>query len=215
MAYSQNILKELQQGLADMGEKFKAAPWEDKNFYAQWLAQTTFFTRHTTRLLSLAGAHCPREYQALHNRFLEHAGEEKGHENLTLLDLKCVGEKIDSFHELPSTQSLYQTQYYWIEHKSPMAFFGFILALECLADKHGHMLVDRAQGAYGPKGVHFLRVHAEEDVDHSNEAIAQVEALPKEYHPMIIENMHQCFANYDAILNDCAVYAKMMKKQAA
>jgi pyrroloquinoline quinone (PQQ) biosynthesis protein C len=212
---SSSIMNELKQSLADMGEKFAAAPWEDKWFYSQWLAQTTFFTRHTTRLLSLAGAHCPREYQALHNRFLEHAGEEKGHENLTLLDLKTVGAKIDDFYELPSTQSLYQTQYYWIEHKSPMAFFGFILALECLADKHGRMLTKRAEGAFGPKGVHFLRVHAEEDIDHSNEAIAQVEALPKEYHPMILENMRQCFANYDAILNECKAYSASMKKQKA
>jgi len=32
------------------------SPWENQSFYAEWLAQTYFYVRHSTRLLCLAAA---------------------------------------------------------------------------------------------------------------------------------------------------------------
>lgn len=209
------VFNELNPILEKACQQLMDSPWEDKNFYMAWVAQTNYYSRHTTRLLAMAGALTPMENQEMHNRFLKHAAEEKGHEKLTLLDLKYFNETLESFSEFPCTQSFYQTQYYWIEHQDPMAFFGFILYLECAAAKIGGPITKRVEGLYGPKACHFLRVHAEEDIDHAAEAIAKVEKFPPKIQSMVIENLKQSAENYANILNACAEYAQQAAKKSA
>ena len=210
-----NIFKMLDECTTRMDQTLRSAPWNDASFYAAWLAQTTYYVRHSTRLLALAGAHASQEEQEFHLRFLKHAEEEKGHEKLTLLDLKHLGKKIDVIPEFAATQSLYQTQYYWIEKISPLAFFGYILCLENIAMKVGPVINKTVEQQYGPKGAHFWRVHAEEDVDHVAEAIRRVESLPVETQQLILANMIQSFENYTAMIKSCMAYAKGENRELA
>src|SRR4051812_4908445 len=92
-------------------ELYKSAwakfPWLDKNSYAAWLAQTYYYARHTTRIISFAGSLFKFDQQTIHNRFLDHSSEEKNHDRLLEADLKHLGYKVSDFPELSSTASLY------------------------------------------------------------------------------------------------------------
>ena len=212
---SKNILMEKLDYLVQKTIKeLERAPWEDKNFYSNWLAQTHYYTNHTTRLLALAGASLPLEEQALHNRFLKHAAEEKGHENLTLLDLKNLGMSIDQLAEMPATRSFYQVQYYWIEHGHPLAFFGFILYLESIAAYAGQQLGDRIESHYKARCSHFLRVHGEEDVDHVKEALTRAQNMSPENQQKILLNLEQSADLYEKILQSCRESRSVLKTAA-
>lgn len=206
------LMEELDHQLEITGKALQQSPWSNPEFYAQWLAQTTFFVRHSTRLLSLSAGLCSQDYQAYHQRFIQHAQEEKGHENLTLLDLKSLHRRIEEFSELPSTQSFFQTQYYWIMQKNPLAFFGYILCLECLAVKQGPALTKAVTESHGPKSAHFLRVHSEDDVDHVKEAVKQVSEMPPDVQELIFQNLQQSFANYRNILAECRALSQHHRK---
>ncbi|WII73759.1 iron-containing redox enzyme family protein [Bdellovibrio sp. 22V] len=212
---NKKIFTELNKYLERTGEKLVKAPWTDPNFYAAWCAQTTYYVRHSTRLLALAGAHTAWKDQEFHNRFLKHAAEEKGHENLTLLDLKHLDRKIENIPEFAATQSFYQPQYYWIEKVSPMAFYGYILCLECLAAQFGPPITKKLTEHYGPKGAHFWRVHSEEDPGHVEEAVSRVEKFPEEVQEIVLRNMIQSFENYEKILESCANFAAQPVKKVA
>lgn len=186
-----------------MQQVIEQMPWEDPVFYANWAAQTRYYVSHSTRLLALGAVRTSLNNQELHQRFLKHAEEEKGHEKLCDLDLKSLGYQKDHFFpEFPGTAALYQTQYYWMEHQNPLAFFGYIFALECLASNLGPLMLERSQ-AHGPKGTHFLRVHVEEDSDHVEKALNQVTQFPPEVIALIEKNMQQSLSNYARMLSEC------------
>ena len=210
------LFMRLNEILESGNKQMQDAPWENPEFYANWLVQTTYYCRHTTRLLALCGALTPIEQQPMHNRFLKHAAEEKGHENLTLLDIKNMGKEFADYPEASATQSFYQTQYYWIEHVHPYAFFGYILYLEAYAAKYGQAITARIQKAHGDKATNFMRVHSEEDVDHVEKALEQVEKFPPAILKDIISNMEQANANYLQMLQHCVDgVAKKKQKSAA
>lgn len=167
----------------------KDAPWENKDFYSAWLAQACYYIKHSTRLLALTGARIPVEDNSMHHRFLKHCAEEKGHENLPVLDMKSVGRQIADFPEFACTQAFYQTQYYQIEHIHPHAFFGYILFLESLACDYGPLLTEKIEKIHGPKSVHFLRVHSDADIEHVRDALERVAMLPPEHQEMIAKNI--------------------------
>src|SRR5690606_24416532 len=78
------------------GEKF---PWTSRKVYGDWLAQTYYYVRHSTRLLAAAAARFPLDERgsALHYRFAAHIGEEKRHEQLALHDLQQLGFTLAEF----------------------------------------------------------------------------------------------------------------------
>ncbi|QDK38303.1 iron-containing redox enzyme family protein [Bdellovibrio sp. NC01] len=193
----------------------RESPWEDKNFYAEWVAQTGHFVRHSTRLLALAAARCTQEQQAFHNRFIPHATEEKGHEKLAFMDLKNLGFQEKDFPEAPATQSLYQPQYYWIEYKNSLAFFGYILCLEILAKDAGPHIEAKTTKAFGPKCSHFIRVHVEEDEGHVEEAMKMVTSIEGPEEKIILDNLIQSCDNYTKMVEYCRERATSKKLRAA
>jgi pyrroloquinoline quinone (PQQ) biosynthesis protein C len=175
-------------------------PWENETAYALWCAQTFYYVSYSTRLLALSAANCSLEQNSFHRRFIDHLGEEKGHERLSINDLKAIGRTIDSLPELPETAIFYQNQYFWILQRSPLSFFGYVLALEGMAVQAGGNLYQRAVKTYGPKASSFLKVHSEEDISHLETALNQVKEMSGEdlYH--IAQNMIQSCLLYTATL---------------
>lgn len=51
-------------------------PWENEEFYAQFLAQTHYYTFYSTRMLAMAAAHTTKEQGGYYQRCLEHIREE-------------------------------------------------------------------------------------------------------------------------------------------
>ncbi|QDK46703.1 hypothetical protein DOM22_16855 [Bdellovibrio sp. ZAP7] len=212
---NKNVNEELKELLKYSKQQIESFPWEDKQAYSAWVSQTYYFARHTTRLLALAGARTEFSAPDFHNRFLAHSGEEKGHDKLLVNDLKTLGSKMEEWPEMPGTCALYQTQYYYIEHESPMAFFGYILGLEALAAYFGDHINARVEKAWGPKAAHFVRVHAEEDVGHTDEALTKIASLPPHHQTTVIQNLKQTLSYYEQMLNECKGMAKVRVNKAA
>jgi len=162
--------------------------WESKEAYGNWLGQTYHFASVTTRLLALAASHFTIKQQIIHNRFIDHAKEERGHEQLILRDLQSLSLDINAIPELAETAAMYQIQFYWIQHKDPHCFFGYIVLLEGLASTFGSALLDRVETAHGKKATSFVRVHATEDIDHIDKALKSLEGLDSNLDKMISEN---------------------------
>ncbi|HET8935119.1 MAG TPA: iron-containing redox enzyme family protein [Polyangiales bacterium] len=181
-------------------------PWEHKQAYAAWLAQTYFYVRHSTRLLAAAAARFSLDNRgnAFHVRFGTHIGEEKSHEKLALHDMKQLGANIQSMRELSSTRMFYETQYYKINYVDPFALYGYILMLEATGPVCGGEIVARVTRAHGPKCATFLVLHAEEDVDHVQRALAMVAELDPVTHEIVLQNLHQSATAYRLMLEEIA-----------
>ena len=185
--------------------------WQDPEFYAEWLAQTYFFVCHSTRIIATAGVRFPIERNALHNRFLQHASEEKNHEILAVKDLKYLGRDIKEFSPLPATQAFYQSQYYWIDQVSPASVYGYFLVLECLAIHCGPALMQKLKPHHPEKSLNFLRIHVEEDEDHIEEHNEVLDTFNEQETKMIIENLKVSAYMYMQILSSVAEKVKQKK----
>jgi len=179
-------------------------PWNDRQAYGDWLVQTYFYVRHSTRLLAAASARFGHDEvsDALHYRFATHIGEEKRHERLALTDLQRLGLRVENYEERHTTRLLYETQYYKIEHEAPAVLFGYILPLEAGGPRCGKRICEQVTAAFGPKCDTFLRVHADEDEEHLEKALKQLEAIRPEEQALIARNIEQTTYAYCAILRD-------------
>jgi thiaminase len=179
-------------------------PWDSRRAYGDWLAQTYYYVRHSTRLLAAAAARFPLDERgsALHYRFAAHIVEEKRHEQLALHDLKQLGLSLDQFEERHSTRMFYEPQYYKIEHQSPSVLFGYILPLEAIAASQGKAISAAVVAAFGPKCDAFLRVHGEDDVDHLEKALRIIETVPEAERELLAQNLRQSTVAYCRILEE-------------
>lgn len=210
------MLKQIcQNSLKETIDTALSLNWDDKMTYAMWSAQTYYFVMHSTRLFALAAARCPTTDNAFHFRFLKHLNDEKGHENLSINDLKILDFDLASLPELPATKSLYQTQYYWIEHKSPYAFFGYLLALEGLAVYVGQEIFAKVKKNFGEKATKFLKIHTEEDISHLDEVFEWINKMPKDVQTQVIENLNQTASNYNFILKGISDFKSAKRSIAA
>lgn len=196
-------LQSCTESMRKMAEDF---PWHDRDAYAEWLAQTYFYVRHSTRLLAVAGGRFEfgERGDALHYRFATHISEEKKHEQLCVHDLKQLGRSIEQYGERHSTRMFYEPQYFKIEHLGPSALFGYIVALEAFGPAYGPAIVKTVTEAFGPKCASFLKLHAEEDEDHIEKALAMIATVPERERAWVLENLAQTTYAYRALLVDIA-----------
>lgn len=178
---------------------------ENQALYANWLAQTYYFVRHSVRLLNLSAGLTPFELQFFHQRAQEHADEEKGHEILAVNDLKSLGYHPSDFKELAATQSLYQCQYYAIQNLHPLSFLGYVLFLETLPVVMGYDLVTQLQNLYGPKAVSFVKVHAQEDPSHVQKLIEVINQLDQRTLSLIKRNLVLSSSLYQNMIRELLV----------
>ncbi len=192
----------LSECVADLSAAADQFPWEERAAYADWLAQTYYYVRHTTRLIACAAARFPLDERgnSLHHRFATHLGEEKKHEQLAVHDLKQIGAAIADLPEHSSTRMFYESQYYKIEHLGPIVHFGYILPLEGIGPASGKRIVARVTAAHGAKSVSFLRLHSDEDVDHLEKALAMVASVTPTERLLVEDNMRQTTHGYCSML---------------
>lgn len=178
-------------------------PWENKQAYAAWLAQSYYFVRHSTRLLALSAGKLDLSQEFLHQRMTAHFTEENGHEKLALLDLKSLGFDISNFSEFTSTKLFYQSQYYWLLQRSAASIMGYIIFLEGFAAAEGPNILKTVLRHHGQNTVRFLKVHAEEDQNHIKTAFDAIRTLDNSEIDEIIENMRTSAELYTVILEKC------------
>jgi predicted metal-dependent hydrolase len=141
---------------------------------------------------------------AYHLRFGAHIGEECSHEQLALNDLQRLGVDANALRELSSTRMFYETQYYKIDYVDPYALYGYILMLEATGPLCGDAIATRVTSAHGPKCASFLKLHAAEDVDHVQRALAMVGELDTSTHATVLQNLHQSASAYRLMLSEIA-----------
>ena len=177
-------------------ENLKKFPWENKEAYGEYLAQTYFYVRHSTRFLCLSAGLTKQEDNSLHQRYLHHIQEENAHELMIIKDLKCIGKSIDEYQENPETKSFWEPQYYKIEHLGPAAHLGYIVMLEDVAARICPWINEKLEKCYGKKAATFIRVHGEEDEDHVEEAYKAIAALNEKDQALVYENAAQSALTY-------------------
>lgn len=186
-------------------------PWDNKLAYAEFLAQTYYYIRHSTRLLAASAARFSQEDQAMHKRFMKHSDEENSHELLAVRDLQKLGYKIEDFVELPQTRAFYEVQYYKIEHWDPAALLGYILALEVTAT-HLAPIEKKLSGLYGKECVKLIQVHSDEDPDHVEKALKSISALKDERVAQIQINIEQSAILYAYMIEAVKAKALLMTR---
>jgi thiaminase len=179
-------------------------PWEQRSAYADWLAQTYYYVRHSTRLLAASAARFPFDMRgnALHHRFAAHMAEEHKHELLCTHDLRALETSLEAHPEHASTRMFYEPQYFKIEHQDPIVLFGYILPLEAIAPLQGKRVVEKVTAKFGVKCGSFLKVHAEEDVDHLEKALAMLAEVDEPRKKLIVQNLEQTSYAYVTLLED-------------
>lgn len=197
------MLPSYKKSVASMSDAIRNFPWENKKAYAEYLAQTYYYVCHSTRLLAASAARFSQEDQGLHKRFLKHTDEENSHELLAMRDLQKLGFNIKDFPELAQTKTLYEIQYYKIEHCDPAALMGYIVALETMAGNDFKWLKEKTSAIYGTECVKFIQVHADEDPDHIEKALKVINGLKKERLGEININIEQTAICYNDMLSAC------------
>jgi thiaminase len=183
-----------------LAKTIEATDWDDKKKYGAFLAHTYYYVCHSTRLLALAASRFPLNQDKLHYRFLAHISEETRHEILATKDLENLGFKIGDFPETPATQAFYQCQYFQIEHLSSASFLGYVLMLEGLAVEKGAWLCERVTKKHGTKAAAFLKVHANEDIEHLEKAFDQIKHLGEIEKSHVSNNLILSCHLYNAVL---------------
>jgi uncharacterized ferritin-like protein (DUF455 family) len=194
------MLPSYEKYVKNMSSQVRSYPWENKDAYAEFLAQTYYYICHSTRLLAASAARFSQADQGMHKRFLKHTDEENSHELLALRDLQKLGYKLTDFPELAQTKTLYEVQYTKIEHNDPAALMGYILALETMAGNDFKWLKDKLTGLYGAACVKFVQVHADEDPDHIDKALEVIHSLNPSRLPEIDINIQQTSLCYNSML---------------
>lgn len=190
----------------------RQAPWEDREFYANWVGQFYYFVAHATRLLAASAARLTMDRDALHIRFLDHCQEEKHHEKLLLKDLEEMGRSIDEFPESPTVAHLYQSQYYLIDYRDPIALFGSVFYLEGLSLHSGLEIYGRLKKVHGDDACNFIRVHVTEDQDHMEKAHAALRTLPPDQLQLIDWSMRQTAGIYISLIQELQAKCGQKKK---
>jgi hypothetical protein len=182
--WEQMVAKELDK----ITPLFHAFPWEDKAAYSDFISNMYYFLSQACRLLTAAASKCDLDMDKFYHRFVDHAVEERNHEKLVLGDLRHL--KVDLQPCLPSMPAVWQTQFFLIQNKNPLALLGCILYLENLSlhPGTGPYCYERSRAAFGEKCANYLRVHVLEDGDHVVKLFETLKALPQEASPVVLES---------------------------
>ena len=174
---AQAALDRIAQDVERIYQVVKDYPWASRPAYAQWMAQTYFYTRHASRVSAHAALRTPMEREELHHHLVGTLVNEKDHPPMLLRDLDELGYRIDDFSEHPLTSCIYQTLHYQIDTVGPFALIGYFFVIEGIAAQHGQEILDRVQLAYAGQGQSFLAEHVRADAEHYPQAQAFVGSL--------------------------------------
>jgi hypothetical protein len=194
------IRKQFEAKVNELAEQAQRFPWEDKDCYGLWLAQTGFLVGHTTRFICLGAANVEILNRDRHYSYIQHLKEESNHDIPIRNDLIALydGKPVPS--ELVETSLLMQNQYYWLDRGCPAALLGYSLSIEGLAAVIGGQVLIRVEKSLGDKVTSFLKLHATVDQHHYADGLAMLNQFSKEECQHIEKNLNQTIFLYTAML---------------
>jgi pyrroloquinoline quinone (PQQ) biosynthesis protein C len=153
-----------------------------RHHYIAYLRETYHLVRHTSRMLSLAGARLTDDRRDLRDWFFEQVREENGHDLFCIKDLRNLGEAPDQLHEgIPSAGAwgLISQNYYMATYGNPVGILGVATATEGLGATMGAEFAQLLQTKYGipANAVTFLRSHGGFDLRHLEDAKRAINEL--------------------------------------
>ncbi|MBX7265712.1 iron-containing redox enzyme family protein [Micromonospora sp. Llam7] len=167
---------------------------DQRAVYLSWLAATHCMIRSTVPLMLLATQRCLQApdplTQGLARYFAKHIREEFGHDEWVLEDYAAAGgdpAQVRDVNPSAGVAALVGAQYYWIEHRHPVALLGHIAVLE--GNPPNPRLVDKLCASTGLPAEAFrtLERHASLDVRHRRELHEALDRLPLEpWHEALI-----------------------------
>jgi len=152
-----------------------------KNAYASYLVNVWHYAIHSPKVIAIAGARCSDTHPELSAYLLHHAGEELGHDEWALSDLRALGvseDRVRASRPDHACAAMIGMEYYWAAHANPVALFGWMFTLEALGDDVGHLIATALDKSLslGGQGSYFLTGHGEADHDHIREITEKVAA---------------------------------------
>jgi hypothetical protein len=174
------MIEQYKQEAEKYTNQYLDLPWENKDFYAEFLAQTFHFVKFSTRIIAYAIARLPEDNQQVYKRLLETLKEESFHDIMCVNDMKHLGFDINNYEMKSETKALFGPQFFNIDHHGVAAYFGYALGLEMLAAFCGEPIYYKLEKHYEPKALSFLKLHVFEDKQHIVDALKAVELLPAE-----------------------------------
>ncbi|MFZ3231022.1 MAG: iron-containing redox enzyme family protein [Pseudobdellovibrio sp.] len=201
-------LKEVlhQNKVNQLVEIFQNQPWSNKEYYSNWLAQSHYYTSYSTRMLATAaGWSSPAEDKSYYRRSLKHISEEQGHDLIAINDLKALGiNDLSTLPQLATTRALWEPQFYKIL-KEPTALLGYILALEILAVRAFKEFHHEIAKTYPANSLNFIKVHADDDPDHVESALEQIQNCQASEKINIEINFDQTLHMYSLMLDQIRI----------
>jgi hypothetical protein len=179
------VIATIDQQVQAIHKQLMSYPWHHRKAYANWLAQTYYYVRRVTHVLSAAASRTSIDEPVLHRHFLRGITEEVDHDLLATNDLRELGFDVAQLPEHPLTKAYYQTLFYMIDRAGPAAILGYFFVLEGLTGGNGEDLYKLVSDAHGGKAVSFLKEHIVLDADHYPQALALMKTLDEVHLPII------------------------------
>ncbi|RMG18928.1 MAG: hypothetical protein D6731_00980 [Planctomycetota bacterium] len=192
---------ELRRRARDLDARLRACPFYGRllqgrlsaDEYAAWLTQQYKYVRLTSEITAgLAAATRGHEdplYRDLHAYASYEHEEEKGHDELLLVDLAALWKvgrtealgRVERTPTAPAIGAYAAMLDYWLR-RQPLAALGVALALETLAALQSDVIYEEMKARSGIPGVErslrFFRAHrAEVEVEHSSAAAVMLDRL--------------------------------------
>lgn len=207
----ENMYKYLDSKMDHLVNTVKNQPWDNKEFYKEYLAQSYFYTFHSCKMLAMAASLTTAEQSEYYKRSIQHIKEEFGHDSLALSDLKKMNGNIEEYPELGATRALWEPQFYKIQRQTT-SLLGYILALEYMCVRIYREIFERVSKAHGDKNGNFIRIHAEDDPDHVEKCVDQIELLPESERVAVWKNYEQTCMMFAVFLQQCAFKAELRSR---
>lgn len=140
-------------------------------------------------------------------KYLEqHIEEERGHDQWYIRDLGHLGmsrEEVLSRIQPGNSAAMIGSQYYWVRHQHPIAFMGYLAAIETYPPTVDYVEKLIKDSGLPAEGFETLMMHAKIDIAHKEDIINLLNTLPltKEHKAMIEMSAFQTF-RYIALTMD-------------
>jgi pyrroloquinoline quinone (PQQ) biosynthesis protein C len=153
-----------------------------REHYISYLRETYHMVRHTSRMLSLAGARLDDSRRPLRDWFFEQVQEENNHDLFCIKDLEQLDEDPGSILAEPpgsGAWGLIAQNYYMATYGNPVGILGVASLTEGLGASAGNMIAEALKKNYGMSGgqVTFIKSHAGLDARHVEDVARAVNDL--------------------------------------
>jgi len=139
--------------------------------YIAFLSQAYHHVKHTVPLLMACGSRLDSSREWLREAIAEYIGEEVGHQEWILSDIKaCGGDPASVRHARPhpNTELMVAYAYHQVDRGNPVGFFGMVHVLEGTSTALATHAADTMRSALAlpPEAFTYLSSHGSLDLDH-------------------------------------------------